>query len=166
MKVWLIIGIILILTGCKTNRNIKNHLEMAQQFREENNFGEAIVELRSIVNNFPNLKQAPEAQFQIAEIYMNDVKDYDFAIKEFQQIIILFPNESIVPKAAFMVGYIYVNYLDAYSHALRCYRKFLIDYPNHELIPSVEYEINGLIKFETVIDSLNKIALKTKESNI
>ena len=125
----------------------------AALLRTESKLNESINNLETIIVKYPKHELAAKAQFQKAEIYLNDVKDYDFAIKEFQQIIILFPNESIVPKAAFMVGYIYANYLDAYSHALRCYRKFLIDYPNHELIPSVEYEINGLIKFETVIDS-------------
>ena len=39
-------------------------------------------------------------------------------------------------------------------------------YPDDELIPSVEYEIDGLMQYETIIDSLNKIALKPKKENI
>ena len=166
MKLQFKIIITILLIGCKSNSDIQKHHSLAQQYRIDNDFGKAIVELRTVVNNYPSYNEAAQSQFQIAEIYLNDVKDYDFAIEEFQHLINLFPNKKITPKALFMIGYTYANYLDAYSHALKYYRKFLSQYPNHELIPSVEYEINGLVQYESIIDSLNKISLKTKEENI
>ena len=166
MKLQFTIIITMLLIGCKSNSDIQKHHSLAEEYRSDNNFGKAIVELRTIVNNYPNYSEAAQSQFQIAEIYLNDVKDYDFAIEEFQQLITLYPNEKIPPKALFMIGYTYANYLDAYSHALRSYRNFISQYPNHELIPSVEYEIDGLMQYETIIDSLNKIALKPKKENI
>ena len=156
----------ILLITCEGNYDIKKHHNLAKEFRNDNNYGKAIIELRTIVNKYPNSNEAAQSQFKIAEIYLNDIRDYDFAIKEFLKLINLFPNNKITPKALFMIGYTYGNHLDAYSHALKNYRKFLTEYPKHELIPSVEYEINELLQYESVIDSLNKIALINEEENI
>ena len=58
-----------------------------------------------------------------------------------------------------MIGYIYNNYLNAYSDAIENYNLFIIKYPGDELIPSVRYEMDGLLKIEGAIDSLNSIVL-------
>ena len=54
-----------------------------------------------------------------------------------------------------MVAYIYSNYLDAYSEAMEKYELFMEKYPNDELIPSVEFELEGLKKYQPTINSLN-----------
>ena len=54
MKLQLKIIIIILFIGCKSNSDIQKHHSLAQQYRIDNNFGKAIVELRTIVNNYPN----------------------------------------------------------------------------------------------------------------
>ena len=63
-----------------------------------------------------------------------------------------------------MIAYIYNNYLGAYSDAINNYNQFLNKYPNDELIPSVMYELEGMIKIQEDIDSLNSIL--SKELNL
>ena len=60
-------------------------------------------------------------------------------------------------KSAFMVAYIYSNYLDEYSKAMGKYNLFLEQYPNDVLVPSVEFELEGLNKYQPTIDSLNNL---------
>lgn len=163
MKYTSILIFVFICVNCSPNTEIEEYKKLAIQYRDEKDLGKAIIELRNIVKKYPDKEEAAEAQFKIGEIYLNDVKDYQFAVDEFQKVIDLFPNMKVTPKAAFMIGYIYANNLEAYSYALNHYRDFLTNYPNHELTPSVEFELNGLLKFETVIDSLNDIAIKKKE---
>ena len=40
---------------------------------------------------------------------------------------------------------------------MKYYKLFKKKFPNDELIPSVEYELNGLKKFQSIIDSLNTV---------
>ena len=53
----------------------------------------------SIINKYPSDNFAAQAQFQIADIYLNDVKDFDFAVKEFQTVVDLYPNHEVSKKS-------------------------------------------------------------------
>ena len=123
-------------------------------------FKESITTYKTILDKYPSDNFAAKAQFQIADIYLNDVKDFDFAVKEFQKVVDLYPDHEVSKKSLFMIAYIYNNYLNAYSDAIETYNLFKQKYPNDELIPSVEYELDGLKDIQTTIDSLNSIVNK------
>lgn len=125
--------------------------------RAKNDLRLSITSFRSIVQNYPKSDISPKAQFQIADIYLNDVKDYTFAIDEFEFLIKTYPGAELAKKSAFMVAYIYSNYLEEFSLAIVKYELFLEQYPDDELIPSVEFELEGLRKHQQTIDSLNNL---------
>ena len=129
----------------------------AIEFRESNDLRSSISNFKSIIQNYPKSDFAAKAQFQIADIYLNDVKNYPFAIEEFEILISNYSEDSLAKKSAFMVAYIYSNYLDEYSKAMEKYELFLEKYPNDELVPSVEFELEGLKKYQPTIDSLNNL---------
>ena len=131
--------------------------EEAILMRTENNMKESIVKLESIINNYPEHILAARAQFQKAEIYLNDIKDFDFAIEEYEKVIRQYPNHEVAKNSLFMIAYIFNNYLDSYTDAIEHYDLFMKMYPNDELIPSVKYELEGLFEIEVIIDSLNSI---------
>ena len=117
---------------------------------------EAITIFKDIVNE--NSKtHASKAQFQIAEIYLNEKKDYDIAIEEFEKVIEKYPNSTESKNALFMISYIQNNYLNAYSNAIINYNIFLKKYPADDLTPSVKYELKGLVDHQIKIDSLIKL---------
>ena len=134
-------------------------------FRENNKLGKAITLLKDIIENNQTSSRAAEAQFLIADIYLNDLKDYDISINEFEKVVNNFEKTDMAKKAIFMIAYIYSNNLDAYSLAIKSYQDFKNKYPNDELIPSVDYELSLLSQYQPVIDSLNKIAVKRKGNN-
>ena len=131
--------------------------EEAKVLRTENNIKESIIILESIIKNYPEDILASRAQYKKAEIYLNDIKDYDFAIEEYEKVIRQYPKHEVAKNSLFMIAYIYNNYLNSFTKAIDNYNLFLNKYPDDELIPSVEYELEGLFNIEAIIDSLNLI---------
>ncbi len=163
----LLVVIIFVISGCNSNNNaiIEGKWEEAKKFRVENELGKSITLLKDIIDNYKSSIRASEAQFQIADIYLNDVKDYDLALIEFKKVIENYENSIMAKKAIFMIGYIYSNNLDAFSLAMEYYNEFKTKYPNDELVSSVDYELSILNQYQTQIDSLNKIADERKGNN-
>jgi len=132
--------------------------DRAKILRAEGHLAETIINLENIISQHPKHSLSAEAQYQIAEIYLNDIKDYDIAIEEYQKVIDIYPSNSVSKNSLFMIGYIYNNFLTSYTDAIDSYRLFLKKYPKDELTPSVEYELEALFQIEKTIDSLNTIA--------
>ena len=166
MKNILILLIVVVAISCSSNSN-KSADQLwndGQQFRSEGKLMESITIFKSIINIYPLSNLAPKSQFQIADIYLNDTKEFDFAVEEFQKVVNEYPGHEVSKKSLFMIAYIYNNYLDAYSDAIINYNLFKEKYPSDELIPSVEYELKGLKNIKAKIDSLNSIV--NKKANI
>ena len=138
--------------------------ELGQQYRVENNLRESITAFKIIISKYPNHDLSAKGQFQIADIYLNDTKDFEYAVNEFKKVVDNYPDHEVAKKSLFMIAYIYNNYLEAYSDAIIHYNLFKEKYPEDELMPSVEYELNGLKEIQSKIDSLNLIV--NQKSNI
>tara|TARA_B100000945_G_C20344334_1_gene578976 strand:+ start:415 stop:888 length:474 start_codon:yes stop_codon:yes gene_type:complete len=128
----------------------------ALENRTNNNFPESIIILNKIIDQHPNDSLAVMAYFQIADIYLNDVEDYEHAIELFNTIVSKYPKDKLAKKSQFMIGYVYNNYLNAYSDAILNYQIFLNNYPDDDLVPSVKYELLELMKIDETINSLSK----------
>ena len=166
MKNIILFSIVLYFVSCGGNSN-KNAAELwndGQKYRTEDKLKESIVSYRTIINKYPSDNFAAQAQFQIADIYLNDVKDFEFAVEEFQKVVAQYPDHEVSKKSLFMIAYIYNNYLNAYSDAIITYNLFREKYPDDELIPSVKFELDGLKDIQSTIDSLKSIV--NKKSNI
>jgi len=156
----LLIGLIGLSCNGNTNKSADQLWNDGQQFRSEKKLMESITSFKSIINDYPLDDLAAKSQFQIADIYLNDTKDFEFAIEEFEKLVKEYPEHEVSKKSLFMIAYIYNNYLEAYSDAIINYNLFKQKYPSDELIPSVEYELEGLKNIENTIDSLNSIINK------
>ena len=150
--------------GGDSNKNAAELWNDGQKYRSENKLKESITSYKIILEKFPSDNLAPAAQFQVADIYLNDVKDFEYAVEEFKNVVDKYPDHEVSKKSLFMIAYVYNNYLDAYSDAIITYKIFKEKYPNDELVPSVEYELDGLKDIQSTIDSLNSIV--NKISNI
>ena len=134
--------------------------ENARLARDKNKFNESIISLNEIIIKHSKHALASQANYQIAEIYLNDIKDVDYAIEEYKKIIRNYPESDEARKSLFMIAYSYNNSLQAYSDALEYYNMFKDKYPDDELIPSVDFELGNLKSLSNVIDSLNKTIQK------
>ena len=160
----ILIGMYFVSCGGDSNRTAAELWDNAQKYRAEDKLKESITSFKTILVKYPSDNFAAEAQFQIADIYLNDVKNFDFAIEEFKKVVDFYPDHEVSKKSLFMIAYIFNNYLNAYSDAIITYKLFREKYPNDALIPSVEFELNGLKDIQSTIDSLNSIV--NKQSNI
>ena len=158
-RILITIGLALLVAACTTTeQKIDKLWSEAEQYRLEEKLYESVHALLEIIDQYPEHPRAGEAQFQIAELYLNDVRDFDLAIVEFTKVLNGYSDTEMAAKALFMIGYIEANYLQAYSDALNHYAQFLNKFPDHELIPSVEYEIESLADIQTEIATLNALA--------
>ena len=160
----MIIVIFFVSCGGGSNKNAAELWNDGQKYRSENKLKESIASYKIIQEKYPSDDLAAAAQFQVADIYLNDVKDFEYAVEEFKNVIDKYPNHEVSKKSLFMIAYIYNNYLNAYSDAIITYKLFREKYPNDELIPSVEFELEGLKNIQSTIDSLNSIV--NKKTNI
>ena len=160
----MLIVICIVSCGGDSNKNASELWDDGQKYRSENKLKESISSYKIIQEKYPSDDLAAAAQFQVADIYLNDVKDFEYAVKEFQKVVDNYPNQQVAKKSLFMIGYIYNNYLDAYTDAIITYKLFAEKYPTDELMPSVKYELDGLNNIKSTIDSLNSIVNKKLNS--
>ena len=162
----MLVLIIMYVTSCGSisNKGASELWNDGQKYRTKDKIKDSITSYQTIITQYPSDNFAPRAQFQIADIYLNDVKDYEFAVQEFKKVVDAYPGHEFSKKSLFMIGYIYNNYLHAYSDAIITYQLFSENYPNDELMPSVEYELEGLKGIQSTIDSLNSIV--TNKTNL
>lgn len=157
MKQFILSIIVFFVVGCNSIESPEKIWEQIQEFRTQKDLQNAITKCKLILSEYPEDDYASIALFQIGDIYLNDVQDYDFAIQYFSEVVEKYPSSKESEKAAFMIGYIYANNLDSYSDAEEYYNKFLNKYPESELIHSVQYELQVLEPILKTIDSLNSI---------
>ena len=151
----------ILFVACDNNK-IDSNLKKSNQYRIEKDFSNAIIELKKAEKLYHKSKDIDKINFLLGEIYLNDIKDYNYAIEEFKKIT---EKSKLFAKAIFMIGYIYSNNLNEYTEAIKYYTLFTNNYSKHELFPSVQYELNQLLMHQDVIDSLNTIAKSRKVNN-
>ena len=153
----LLVGILLFTCNGSTNKSADKLWIEGKQYRSKEKLKESITNFKELIEKYPSHDLSAEAQFQIADIYLNDTKDFEFSVLEFKKVVENYPDEEVAKKSLFMIAYIYNNYIDAYSDAIVYYNLFKNKYPDDELIPSVEFELDGLKEIQLKIDSLNTI---------
>ena len=114
-----------------------------------------------------------KSNYTIAEIYLNDFRNYNISLDYFNEVISFLDNyesdreisinNDLYKKSLFMSSYIYSNYLGMYSKGYDGYNIFLNQFPDDELIESVMYELEQLKSKES--DKTKIISIyKKKES--
>ena len=149
----------LVLSCNNSHIDLDDKWNKAVNFRQKSKLQESITLFKEITTLGRNDSLVVKAQYQIADIYLNDVHNYTFAIKEFEKLINSYPDSEYAKKSIFMLGYINSNYIDSYSDAIYYYNMFLEKYPSDDLSYSVNYEL-GLLDSIGIIKDLNKLRSK------
>ena len=134
--------------------NPKEIILLANDYKINKDFRISVGLYNYIIDNFPDSVISPEAQWQIADIYINDLNDYIIGIEHLYKIVNNYPLSTKSENALFMIGYIFNNSLNAYSDAILVYNEFINAYPKSELLPSVEYELNNLVDLNMKINEM------------
>ena len=144
----------LITLSCNQKGNYDILVKQAEDARSKDDYMTSIMTLDKVINGSASNVIKQQSQFIIADIYMNDVKNYSFALDEFKKVLEYDVENNTHKKSLFMFSYICSNYLDMYTEAYNSYNAFLDKYPDDELVPSVLYEIDQL---RPIIDSAEKL---------
>ena len=140
----------------RVNTDWYNIIENANIDLEVKDYQSAINKLNHVINVSQDIDLIGYCQYIIAEIYLNDFKNYEYSVFLLKDIIENYKSSKVSKKALFTLSYIYANHLDYFSDAIENYELFLKLYPNDELVPSVEYELNNLSSINQSINELSK----------
>lgn len=152
------VSLTLLIVACGVSKTAEELWQASEKEVNAKKYHKAIKSLRTLVATYPDHPLAPRAQFQIGDMYMNNVDDIPGSLEEYRTTTKLYPNSDEGVKALFMVGFVNANHLEDYEAAKRAYIEFLHRYPNHELIPSVRFELENLGKPVEEIDELRGIS--------
>lgn len=151
MKSFFILFIsVLIFSGCSSKTD-KEYLQSAENDVKGNNISEAIESYQTLVNEYPNSKLAPEALYEMAALYQNNLiknltkkESLQKSVEIYRSVYDKYPKSKKAPMALFMSGFILANELNEYDEASKAYNLFLKEFPNHELSTSAKEELKHL----------------------
>lgn len=87
-----------------------NYLYLAGQLSKSINlYGEAVHKFSVLLKTFPNYTKAANAQFLIAMIYENDIKDTLKAKVAYQEFIDKYPNNELTNDAKLSIQYMSIS---------------------------------------------------------
>ncbi len=148
----LVLSSILCLTviGCG-KKSAEDQMRSASKNVESKNISEAVVNYESVIKDYPESKEAPEALYQLGSLYQNHMvvnfapkESFQKAINTFSKLIDKYPDSPQAPRALFMTGFIQANELNNFDAATKTYNLFLEKYPNHELASSAKEELDNM----------------------
>ncbi|MAV64043.1 MAG: hypothetical protein CMG00_02505 [Candidatus Marinimicrobia bacterium] len=138
--------------------NISSDYNQFKNFRAIEDYDESLKMLFKIKND------TLVANYNIAEIYLNEYSNYTIALDYFSIILDSLDrvsenkneNLELYKKSLFMSSYICSNYLGMYTKGFNGYNSFLEQFPNDELSESAKYELEILNSFEQSKNNLLK----------
>ena len=82
-------------------KKIEQIFDEAQQMAGQQKFNEAIELYKQVIDGFPKSDKTAQAQFLIAFILSENLKDYAAAEQEYARFIEIYPNHELVESAKF-----------------------------------------------------------------
>lgn len=138
--------IVLLIAGC--GKSDTAYMQEAKANLKQKNYDNAAEAFKSLVDKYPKSKLAPDALFQLASMYRNNMiknvskdESLNYAAEFYGEVVDKYPNYSRAPDALFMQGFIYANDLKEYNRAKNSYNLFLQKYPKNQLAQSVKEEL-------------------------
>ena len=148
---------LIILAACGASHTPEELWQMAENNLEKQDFKHAIKALKTLVAAYPDDALAPQAQFRLGDIYMNNTHDLAKSLKAYQRTAEQYVGTGEGIKALFMIGFVNANYLNQMDAARKAYESFLHQYPDDELAPSVKFELENLGKSIDQIEELKGV---------
>ncbi|UCD38262.1 MAG: tetratricopeptide repeat protein [Fidelibacterota bacterium] len=150
--------ILLLFLACGVSQSAEELWQSSEKELNARKYKRAMRSLERLVKTYPDHALAPRAQFQIGDIYMNNMDDIENSLEAYQETATRYPEADEGVKALFMIGFVNANHLEDYDAAQKAYLDFIHRYPNHELIPSVRFELENLGKPVEEIENLKAIS--------
>ncbi len=105
-------------------------------------------------------------QFDLAEIQLFQLKDYNKALEGYTKVLNDFPDDELAPKAAYAIAFIYETYLKDEIKAQEAYEVLLIRYPDSQqagFARSALAQIRGEVQFDPQSEEQQEIQSQEPE---
>ncbi|HDP99483.1 MAG TPA: tetratricopeptide repeat protein, partial [bacterium] len=139
---------------------INSYHRLSQNFLHLNQPELAIKYLKTLSAEFPDLKRADFIVFKIANIYENQLEDYDLAIRFHFQILERFSRSRLVDDAIFGIGRCYEQKKE-FKQAVSAYNRLLNSYPASDFSLQVLNRIQHIKNYHVfnseIIDNIGAI---------
>ena len=140
----------IVLSGCGKKSDTE-YMDMANKSLKQNNIAQAVESYSKLIDDYPNSSIAPDAMFQLATLYQNNLvkniseKDsFEKAVKLFETVNEKYPDNKLASRALFMSGFILANDIHDYTRATVVFREFLQKYPDNDLTASAREELSNM----------------------
>ncbi|MBU4310493.1 tetratricopeptide repeat protein [bacterium] len=120
-------------------------MAIARIYKKEKYFPQALVTYQQIINEHPESKWAPRAQWEIAEIIGHRLGNYEKAFNEYQRLIDNYPQSRQVADALLGIGECY-EYKGEYKKALAKYQEIIERYPRSGADYDAELKVDAITK--------------------
>lgn len=118
--------------GPPTDDDVAVLYESGVEMLGRGNIGTARRAFEQIVNEFPNHPLAPDAQYQLAETYLQDnPPDRDRALQELERVVQRYPDSPRAPAALYRAGVVAEERGDR-SRAMQYYNRVIGAYPGSD----------------------------------
>ncbi|MBN8587349.1 MAG: tetratricopeptide repeat protein [Rhodothermia bacterium] len=107
--------------------------QIGQAYMNSGQDADAINAFRRLVGNYPNSEWAPEAQYLVGSVLLQQEK-YDLAINEFFNALRFYPQSAEAAKAQYGIGDAYFNQ-DRFNEAINAYKEVVNRYPQSPVVP-------------------------------
>jgi len=125
---------------------------------------QAIDEFESLIKQYPDAWFAcAMAQFEIGQVYLYRVYDYQKALEAYNKVITEYPICEVTPQAQRMIAYTYLQSGD-HETAKTEYEKLIRNYPNNKLETAKAYWEMGEMFFNESLDK--KLTQEQKDQKL
>ena len=124
-------------------------LELAQLVKREKHFHQAIAQYLKVVYLYPKSLLVADAQYQVGNIYHQELKDYKHAVEAYQRVVSGQPKSECAEDALWYTAEIYKEKLKEYGQAIRHYELFARRYPGTKRAQDSLYRTAELYYDET-----------------
>jgi TolA-binding protein len=147
-KVLLSVFMMLIIFACSQITD-QEYFDKAYNFLKEKKYKDVVINLETLIKEYPESKLAPKAMVQIASLYethliegVNYSESYKKAAELYHQVYEKYPDSEEAPVALFQCGFLYDNEMKNYDEATKKYNLFLEKYPNHKYAAIVKQSLD------------------------
>ena len=157
------IGLLIVFTGCSMDKQPKTAdglFSRSEKYMHENNYVDAIKDLRTLVKKYPEHGKAPQAQLMLGKAFMSHANDFNQALTEFRSVVENYHESPYAVQGQFMIGYLYANHIKDFNSAKAEFEKFLEEYSERAdmgLVESAKFELENLGKDLHEISELQDI---------
>ena len=160
LRIIKVLSLLLFLIGC-SKQSPQELLEQSKIMITNQNYSEALKNLRNLVEDYPQSTEAAEGQYMMGDTYIAFNKNFEGALEEYRKVVSNFPESKFAINAQFMIGYVFANFLNDYESARLEYEKFLQLFSSKAdsgLVESVKFELRNLGKDLNEIPQLKHIS--------